>query len=322
VDASPLVSVVIPVHDGGEYLAECLESILAQTYENWDCTIVDNASRDETPEIAQKYSQRDTRICHLRFEEFVSATANHNRAFAAASPDSEFCKMVQADDWIYPECLSLMVSAAHVSNTVGIVSAYQLWGRRLHLYGLPYETNFAAGGDILRGSLLGCFNVTGGPTATMLRTAFVRERRPFYEEGFRHDDAEAMLWMLSRHDLAFVHQVLTFARRQSESRYTWSSKMGSQNAEDIVFLLRYGELVLDDGEYRARLRERLRRYVWWHTRQLPRIARLQDPDFFELHRLERNLILREAKGDPDVRTAMGLIGAMLFRGRAYRRIRC
>lgn len=311
---SPLVSVVTPVHNGAAYLAECLESIVVQTYENWDCTIVDNASSDATPEIAQRFAAGDSRIRHLRFDEFVGATANHNRAFDAISPESEFCKVVQGDDWLYRDCLSRMVDAAGVSDTVGVVSAYQLWDRNVHLNGLPYSTTFSLGRDILRSTLLGEFNVTGGPTATMLRSAFVRERQPFYEEGLRHEDNEAMLWMHSRSDLAFVHQILTFARRQSGSRTTWSDRMRSRRPEEIVFVLRYGRLVLDDAEYRACLRSRLKNYVWWHIKQLARSSRMREPEFFAFHGAKRRQILAEAKGDPEVRAAMTVVAGLLLRG--------
>jgi glycosyltransferase involved in cell wall biosynthesis len=317
----PLVSVVTPVHNGEAYLVECAESVLAQTYKNWDYAIVDNASTDATPEIAAAFAARDSRIRHLRFEEFVTATANHNRAFDAISPESEFCKVVQADDWIYPECLALMVEAGIGASAAGIISSYQLRDRRVDLAGLPYDVTFAPGRDILRGTLLGRFNVTGSPTATLLRSAFVRERRPFWEEGLRHEDTEALLWLLAHHDFAFVHQILTFAREQTGSRYSRSENMNSHGAEDIVFLLRYGRLVLDgepvldDAEYRARLRARLKSYVWWHVRQFPRVSRLRDPVFFEFHSAKRRQILAEANGDLEVGAAMRVIRALLLRGK-------
>jgi glycosyltransferase involved in cell wall biosynthesis len=310
----PLVSVVTPVYNGATYLPECVESVLAQSYENWDYTIVDNASSDATPEIAEKFAARDSRIRHLRYDEFVGITANHNRAFDALNPRSEYCKVVQADDFMYPECLSRMVGAASVAETVGVVSAYQLWDRRVHLHGLPYDTTFASGRHVLRATLLGEFNVTGGPTATMLRSAFVRARQPFYEEGFLHEDSEAMLWMHSRYDFAFVHQILTFARQQPEARTRWTANINSAGAEEIVFLLRYGRLVLDDSQYRSRLRTLLKRYVWWHVRQFPRPSRMRDPEFFEFHGSRRKLILAEANHDPEVTTAMSVVGTLLRRG--------
>lgn len=311
----PLVSVVTPVYNGADDLPECIESVVAQTYANWDYTIVDNASTDATPEIAQRYAARDPRIRHLRFDEFVGINANHNRAFAAISAESVFCKVVEADDWLYPDCLSAMVAAATAApETVGVVSAYQLWERRLILHGLPYTTSFESGKEIVRGTLLGRFNVTGGPTATMLRSAFVRERQPFYEDGFYHDDTEAALWMLSRHDLAFVHQVLTFARQQEDARTRWGDNINTHGAEDIVFLLRYGADALDGPEYRARLRDLLTKYVRWHVRQLPRPSRLRNPEFFEFHGAKRRQILAEADGDRAVVAAMSIVGGLLARG--------
>jgi glycosyltransferase involved in cell wall biosynthesis len=312
---APLVSVVTPVYNGATYLAECLESVLAQTYQHWTCAIVDNASTDATPEIARGFAERDSRFRHLRFDDFVDAAGNHNRAIAAISPDSEFCKVVQADDWLYPDCLTRMVAAASVSETIGVVSAYQLWGRNVHLDGLPYEVAFARGRDILRSTLLGEFNLTGGPTATMLRSAFVRERQPFYDATFQHHDSEAMLWMHSRHDVAFVHQILTYARRQPGSRMAWSVKMRSERPEEILFVLRYGRMVLDDAEYRARLRAVLRRYVLSQGRQFLRVSLLRDSEFFEFHRVKRRQILAAADGDQDVRLAMVAIGLLLLRGR-------
>lgn len=317
-----LVSVVTPVYNDAEYLVECVDSVLAQTYENWDYTIVDNASTDATPEIAERYAARDSRIRHLRFDDFVDSTANHNRAFAAISPESEFCKVVQSDDWLYPECLASMISAAAGFETVGVISGYQLWDRRLILDGLPYTATFERGRDIIRGTLLGAFNVTGSPTAHMLRSKLVREQAPFWEDGFRSEDLEATLRLLTRSDFAFVHQVVTFMRRREGSRYTWSEQMNFRVPESIVFLLRYGKRVvggqpvLTSDEYRARLRKLLRSYVRWHVRQLPRPSRLRDPEFFEFHSSKRRQILAEAEGEREVAAAMAIVGALLARGRA------
>src|SRR5882724_7298074 len=60
--SQPLISVVTPVYNGAEHLAECIESVLAQTYQNWDYTIVDNCSTDGSVEIARRYAAKDRRI--------------------------------------------------------------------------------------------------------------------------------------------------------------------------------------------------------------------------------------------------------------------
>src|SRR5258708_3929396 len=55
----PRVSIVTAVYSGAEYLTECIESVLAQTYQNWDYTIIDNCSTDNSLEIAEQYLARD-----------------------------------------------------------------------------------------------------------------------------------------------------------------------------------------------------------------------------------------------------------------------
>src|ERR1044071_7298806 len=110
--SQPLVSVVTPVYNNAAHFEECIESVLAQTYRNWEYTIVDNCSTDGSGEIARRYAARDSRIRVVRNDQFLRVMANHNRALRAISPDSKYCKMVFADDWIFPECLERMVAVA------------------------------------------------------------------------------------------------------------------------------------------------------------------------------------------------------------------
>src|SRR3989442_1303003 len=94
-----LVSVVTPVYNGENYLRECIESVLAQTYTHWDFTIVNNCSTDRTLDIAQEYAVKDPRIRIHNNETLVRQIANYNIAFRQISPESKYCKVVAADDW-------------------------------------------------------------------------------------------------------------------------------------------------------------------------------------------------------------------------------
>src|SRR5882762_4604970 len=127
----PLVSIVTPVYNGAEFLAECIESVLAQTYQNWDYTIVDNCSTDGTGEIARRYVAKDSRIRLHENQKFLRAIPNHNNAFRHISPNSKYCKVVFGDDWIFPECIEQMVAVAEEHPSIGIVSAYALEGKKV-----------------------------------------------------------------------------------------------------------------------------------------------------------------------------------------------
>ena len=121
--SEPRVSIVTPVYNEEKHLAECIESVLAQTYSNWDYTIVDNCSTDGSAAIAERYASQDSRIRVLRPKEFIKAFPNCNRAVRQISPHSKYCKVVLGDDWIYPECLASMVAVAEKYPSVGLVSA-------------------------------------------------------------------------------------------------------------------------------------------------------------------------------------------------------
>src|SRR6266849_6791651 len=120
VNDQPLVSVITPVYNGDQYLRECIESVLAQTYSNWVYTIVNNCSTDGTLAIAGEYAQRDKRIRIYSNDSLLDIIANHNRAFRLISADSKYCKVVSADDWLFPECLTKMVGVAEANPSVGL----------------------------------------------------------------------------------------------------------------------------------------------------------------------------------------------------------
>src|SRR5258708_7412343 len=97
--SQPRVSIVTPIYNGAEYLSECIESILAQTHQNWDYTLVDNCSTDESKTIAHRYAAKDPRIRVHENRQFLEAIQNHNEALRQISPASKYCKVVFADDW-------------------------------------------------------------------------------------------------------------------------------------------------------------------------------------------------------------------------------
>jgi len=129
--AQPLVSVVTPVYNGEKYLAECIESVLSQTYQHWEYIIANNCSTDRSLEIAQSYAEKDARIRIHNNRTFVGMSENHNIGVQLISPDSTYCKIVHADDWLFPECIAHMVTVAEAHPSVSIVGAYGLRGKAL-----------------------------------------------------------------------------------------------------------------------------------------------------------------------------------------------
>ena len=209
--SQPLVSIVTPVYNEAEYLSECIESILAQTYQNWDFTIVDNCSTDGSLEVARRYAAKDRRIRVHQNQQFLRVIPNHNVALRQIAPESKYCKVVFGDDWIFPNCLQEMVAVAEARPSVGIVGAYALEGQRVAWTGLPYPSPLVCGREICRRHLLEGLYVFGSANAVLYRSDLVRSRDPFYNEANIHADTEVCFALLKTSDFGFVHQILTFA---------------------------------------------------------------------------------------------------------------
>jgi glycosyltransferase involved in cell wall biosynthesis len=262
IENQPLVSVVTPVYNGQEFLADCIESVLGQTYENWEYTIVNNCSTDRTLEIARSYAARDSRIHVHENQDFLPIIQNHNHAIRQISPYSKYCKVVLADDWISPDCIMKMVALAEKNPSVGLVGAYGLLGDGIHVIwrGIPFPRSVVPGKEICRQRLLTGTYVFGAPTATLIRSDFIRKQRTFYDESHLHADSTACFRILQDAEFGFVHQILTFTRTQNESNATFTDRMNSLHLCHLMELREYGLLCLEEREYRDRLKARLKQY--------------------------------------------------------------
>jgi glycosyltransferase involved in cell wall biosynthesis len=258
--SQPLVSVVTPVYNCAEYLSECIESVLAQTYQNWDFTIVNNCSTDATPEIARRYAARDSRIRVHENTGFLRAVQNHNVSLRLISPGSKYCKMVFADDWIFPECLEHMVSLGEEYPSVGIIGAYGLKDSEVMWSGLPYPSRFVTGREICRRLFLEGLYVFGSSTSLMYRSSLVREYDPFFNESNIHADMEACVSALRTCDFGFVHQILTFSRVRKGSLETVSDELNSLTPGKLHDLVTYGPEYLTPQEYSACLNRSISLY--------------------------------------------------------------
>jgi glycosyltransferase involved in cell wall biosynthesis len=277
----PLVSVVTPVYNGANYLRECIESVLAQTYTSWTYTIVNNCSTDRTIDIAREYVARDSRIRVVSNDTCAHVVESYNIAVRQTSPDSKYCKVVAADDWLFPECLEKMVRLAEEHPSVAIVGAYCLREMEVCLVGVPYSTNVVPGRAACRSLLLGGPYVFGAPSAVLYRSDIVRSRHAFYNESNLHADLEVCLEFLEHHDFGFVHQVLTFRRMQPDSTTSYSRRINTYLAGRLEGLVRYGSQYLTDQELNDRTRECVREYYHYLGWE---VYKLHGPDFWAYHR--------------------------------------
>ena len=100
----PLISVVIPAYNAESFLDETLESVLSQTYENWECIIVNDGSIDNTESIAKKWCEKDTRFRYFYKE---NSGVSDTRNLGIKEARGEFIAFLDADDLYMPNFLEI-----------------------------------------------------------------------------------------------------------------------------------------------------------------------------------------------------------------------
>lgn len=112
---TPLVSVVIPAYNCASYIVQAVESVLAQTYSQWEIIIVDDGSKDDTVSVLQPYSS------HIRYvyqkNQGVSIARNHGIQLARG----EFVAFLDADDYFLPDKLEAQIGMFEAQPSLGIV---------------------------------------------------------------------------------------------------------------------------------------------------------------------------------------------------------
>ncbi len=211
-----LLSVALPVRNGANYLAAALDSILAQTYRDFDLFVSDNASTDETPAILARYAARDPRVKISRTAHLIPQQANMNRAVDLA--DTPWVKLFCHDDLMLPDCLARMNAA--IARVAGSNVALIGNGER-YLFGDRFMTDGVASGDLLilpghEAIARKLWNVALAVPFPAVTTATVRKDAFLQLGGFdgRYIYFDTFCWLelLMRHDYAVDTQALTINR--------------------------------------------------------------------------------------------------------------
>lgn len=247
----PLVSVVTPFYNTASYLADCIESVLAADYPNFEYILSDNCSEDGSSEIAQTYAQRDRRIRLVRQPRLLPQVVHYNTALSAISGDSVYCKMVQADDRIFPPCLREMVNVFEQSKAVGLVSSYDLKGNVLRGSRFPWQSTILPGKEMGRLFLRMGVYVFGSPSTVMYRSSLVHDQKEFFREGLLHEDTEKCMEILRTWDFGFVRQVLSFSRDDNASISTSVRDFRPQALDRYIMVKRFASEFLDPDEART-----------------------------------------------------------------------
>ena len=200
-DPRPLVSVVMAAYNCGRFIGEAIDSIVAQTYDNWELHIIDDGSTDDTERIVRRFAA-DPRVCYYQ-QANQGQTKAKNRGIALAR--GELVAFCDADDLWTPDKLALQVEALEEHPEAGI--AYTRYcsidesgaliadGPGAEMYKSGWLTE-----DLFKTNLI--------PFGTVvLRTSCLRELGPFDEQYRMGIDWELWLRLSTRYEFLFVDSV-------------------------------------------------------------------------------------------------------------------
>jgi len=221
--AAPLVSIAVPVYNGEEFMEECLQSILDQSFTDWECVVVNNRSTDRTAEIVQQFVDRDPRFRMVDCEDFVGLIENWNRLYPHIDEGSKYFKVIQADDYVYSECIGEMVTVMEAHGNVGMCSSYRIDGLKIDGGGLNYyDGPVFSGKDLLIRHLKSEIDISGSVTTLMFRKSDLEKLPTFpkiFDDRDYHVDTLLAYEMMNIADVGFVFKMLSITRVH-EGAYT------------------------------------------------------------------------------------------------------
>jgi glycosyltransferase involved in cell wall biosynthesis len=231
------VSVCIPAYQAERYIASTIESVLAQTYLDWELILLDDASPDGTFEIARRYGS-DPRIHLDRNEQNLGPVANWNHVVATAR--GRYVKVLCSDDLLYPSCLERQVDALEAAPRAGLVAS-----RRdiidedgevvLPARGLAGLSGRVVGPKALRRMIEIGTTPLGEPSMVLFRAEALSDAGPFRPRYGTLIDVDMYARVLRRWDCVALDETLGAFRITGGS---WSDRSHRHQGRNLRKLLR------------------------------------------------------------------------------------
>ena len=119
--SKPLVSIIIPVYNVELYLSKCIDSILAQSFTDWECILVDDGSKDNSGSICDNYALKDNRIKVIHQNNSGVSVA---RQVGIDNVCGEYCIHIDPDDWIESNMLEELYNKAKSDDADMVICDY------------------------------------------------------------------------------------------------------------------------------------------------------------------------------------------------------
>ena len=229
-----LVSIIIPTFNRAHLIGETLDSVLEQTYLNWECIIVDDGSTDATEKLVGKYIKKDKRFRYYSRPINSIKGANACRNYGFEFSKGEFIKWFDSDDVMYSELLEKQVGTFEEAIDCSVCKvAYYDFEKNETL-----KENSINSNQLIEDYLVG--RITFYVSGPLWRKRFLNNRKELFDENlFNLDDWDFNLRMLYKNpNIAFINKPLIKYRVHENSL---SKEIGKLNFDEIQSEIRARE---------------------------------------------------------------------------------
>ncbi|MCQ2326570.1 MAG: glycosyltransferase [Bacteroidales bacterium] len=252
---TPRISIILPVYNAEKYIHRCIDSILNQTFKDFEILLIDDGSPDRSGEICDDYAKKDSRVRAFHKENGGVASA---RQVGIDNAVGEYSIHVDADDWVEENMLEELYKAAKDSDADMVYCDYyeEIEGKQTLKQMNPIDHSIITAGDIM-------FRIGASLWRKLIRTECYKKYDIRFIEGFNHgEDLLVALQLCSHKEIitkylpkAFYHYVrdvntdsITSARKTyTREDFDYDSRflgVASRYIEDIEdFNIQYREIV-------------------------------------------------------------------------------
>lgn len=214
--SAPRLSIGLPVYNNGDYLAQSVEALLGQTFEDFELILSSNASTDETDDICREYAARDSRVRYYRQESNLGAIPNHY--FVLDQAVGELFKWASGDDLygrdLLTRCVQLLDQHPEAALAHSWTAAVDASGSLIQAHEYPLDTNSPSPSVRLRSLLFAGDELPGAIRADdfygVMRTEVLRKVKP--HGSYYHADQTFMAEIALRGTFEQVPEFLYFRR--------------------------------------------------------------------------------------------------------------
>ena len=225
---STKISVVMSVKNGAKYLNECIDSVLSQTFRDFEFIIVNDGSTDSTESIIKSYTDDRIVLINLKNSRGISEALN----IGIARSSGDYIARMDADDKMYPDRLKIQYNHLEKNLDIDILGSGFEWGngKEVPEYYVPRET-------ITDDILINIGNFLGHPTVMMRKSSI--DRLPFLYETYYNGAEDLKLWITAiRKGLKIVNikQPLLYYRQHNDQITVKNKDDGFSSAADRIKL--------------------------------------------------------------------------------------